>query len=93
MDEPTFDVIFERIFERILERNVEKLATANTPRMMSMRRAAAYLDVTPRQLSNLFAAWGIRTVQYRAGGNCYVEREEIDRMIERLKSERESRVI
>ncbi len=79
------DAVFERAFESILERNIEKLAKANKPRMMSMRRAAAYLDVTPRQLLNLFSDWEIKTVQYRVGGNCYVEREEIDRVIERLK--------
>ena len=82
----TMDGLLERVVERVLERNLDRITKAARPRMMSMPRLAADLDVTTRQARDLVKRWNIPRVQYTPGGTVYVERDAVDIVLDSLRS-------
>ena len=89
MSSPTMDDVLVRALDTVIERRIQEIAKAGQPRMLSARRAAAYLDICVDHLDELVRQGKIpEPIRYvdHAKAQRYFEREWLDRFIEERRA-------
>jgi len=78
-----FNDVLTVAIEKAIDRKLPEIARAVRPRMMSLKRARAYLDVSDSRIRQMLRDGTLqRAAQYGEGGSIYIEVAELDRWLD-----------